>query len=442
MEKKLIILRNMTGILAASICIGAILILAAYSLPTSRIYHNVDRSARIYELEGHAPFWAGGVIHTRIDNFTDSIMLMKAAYPVENLIDSAFLNPSWKFIDSSPDAPVNTLVDVMKNERQADGEIWYYPLYWHGYLVILKPMLMISPVHDLRVLNFYVQFFLMLTALFLFYQRFGRNLTLAFALTLLTLNPITAAIDFQISDVFCIILLSTIFILRKNEMLLRGENYLYFFLLLGIVTVYVDFLTYPFAAFGISLCLCVLINEKNFLAMTPQKVLAKLSAYLFAWGFGYVGMWAGKWILATVFTSDNVIMGALGKALYRTSSTLSAAEGGGTFTFIDVLARNFSALFRGPLPVILSLLIIYLIYILIRRKKKIFVTKSRLAAFAFIMLLPFLWYVVLKNHSYVHDYMAYRNLAVTIFAALCFFVGIREQGILGIREQGAGNFRD
>lgn len=420
MNKKIFItLRNMTGIVAASICIGAILIIAAYSLPTSRIYHNVDRSARIYELEGHAPFWAGGVIHTRIDNFTDSIMLMKAAYPVENVVQSAFLNPSWKWID---DSPVNTLIDVMKNERQTTDDVWTYARYWHGYLLILKPLLMISPVHDLRVLNFYVQFFLMLTALFFFYQRFGLNLTLAFALSLLVINPITASIDFQISDIFYIILLSTIFILRKNEMLLRGENYLYFFLLLGIVTVYIDFLTYPFAALGISLCLCVMMNEKIFLAMTPQKILTKLSAYLFAWGFGYGGMWLGKWILASVFTEENVIVSAFYEVLYRSSSILVESEGGGTFTFIDVLARNFSALFRGPLPIILGLLVIYLIYILIRRKKKIFITKSRLAAFAFIMLMPFLWYAVLKNHSYVHDYMTYRNLSVTIFAALCFFI--------------------
>lgn len=410
---------NMTGIIAASICVGAILILAAYALPTARIYHNVEKSARIYEFEGHSPFWAGGVIHTRIDNFTDIIMLTKAAYPVENLIDSAFLNPSWKLID---DSPVETLIDAMKNKRQADAENWCYPLYWHGYLIFLKPLLMISPVHDLRVLNFYAQFFLTLIALILFHERFGLKLTLAFALALLTINPITASINFQMADVFYIILLSTIFILRKNEMLLRGENYLYFFLLLGIVTVYVDFLTYPFAAFGMSLCLCVMMNEKIFWAMTPKEIFLKLSTYLFAWGFGYGGMWAGKWILASVFTSDNVIMGALEKVIYRTSTTLSAAEGGGTFTFIDVLARNFSALFRGPLPIILGLLIVYLIYILIRRKKKFFVTKSRAAAFAFIMLMPFLWYAVLQNHSYVHDYMAYRNLAVTIFATLCFFI--------------------
>ena len=428
MKKIFLTLRNMTGILAASICIGAVLILAAYSLPTARIYHNVDRSSRIYELEGHAPFWAGGVIHTRIDNFTDAIMLMKAAYPVENLIDSAFLNPSWKFIDDTPDAPVNTLVDVMKNERQADGEVWYYPLYWHGYLVILKPALLISPVHDLRVLNFYIQFFLTLTVLFLFYKKFGRNLTLAFALILLTLNPVTAAIDFQNSDVFCIILLSTIFIFRRNEMLLRGQNYLYFFLILGIVTVYVDFLTYPFAAFGISLCVCVLMNQKFFCDAEPKKILAKLSSYLFAWGFGYGGMWAGKWILATIFTGENVLLSAFGKAIYRTSTTLSAAEGGMTFTYFDVLARNFSALMRGPLPVILALLLIYLLYLLIRRKKKIFATKSIALTFAFIILLPFIWYAVLKNHSYVHDYMTYRNLAVTIFGTMIFFVGIREKG--------------
>ena len=418
--------RNMIGILAAAICIGAILIIVAYALPTARIYHNVDRSSRIYELEGHAPFWAGGVIHTRIDNFTDSIMLMKAAYPVEDLIRSAFLNPSWKLIDDTPDMTVHTLIDVMKTERQADSEVWYYPLYWHGYLVILKPALLISPVHDLRVLNFYVQFFLMLTALFLFYRRFGRNLTLAFALTLLTINPITAAINFQISDIFCIILLSTIFILKKNDFLLRNENYLYFFLILGIVTVYVDFLTYPFAAFGISLSVCVLMNKKFFFTSKPKKVLKKLSAYLFAWGFGYGGMWAGKWILATILTGENVLMSALNNAIYRTSTTLSAAEGNSTFTFFDVIARNFSALMRGPLPIILGVLLIYLLYLIIRRKKKFPTTTSMTLTFAFIILLPFLWYAVLKNHSYVHDYMAYRNLAVMIFGIMSFFIVRRE----------------
>ena len=402
------------------------MIVAAYALPTARIYHNVDRSTRIYELERHAPFWAGGVIHTRIDNFTDSIMLMKAAYPVEDLIRSAFLNPSWKFVDDTPDMTVNTLIDVMKNERQADSEVWYYPLYWHGYLVILKPALLISPVHDLRVLNFYVQFFLMLTALFLFYRRFGRNLTLAFALTLLTINPITAVINFQISDIFCIILLSTIFILKKNDFLLRNENYLYFFLILGIVTVYVDFLTYPFAAFGISLSVCVLMNKKFFFTSKPKEVLKKLSAYLFAWGFGYGGMWAGKWILATILTGENVLMSALNNAIYRTSTTLSASEGDSTFTFIDVLSRNFSSLMRGPLPIILGVLLIYLLYLIIRRKKKFPATISMILTFAFIILLPFLWYAVLKNHSYVHDFMAYRNLAVTIFGVMSFFLVRRE----------------
>ena len=53
--------------------------------------------------------------------------------------------------------------------------------------------------------------------------------------------------------------------------------------------------------------------------------------------------------------------------------------------------------------------------------------KSMVLSFAVVILLPFAWYAVLKNHSYVHDYMTYRNLAVTIFATLCFFVEKSEQ---------------
>lgn len=71
-------IRNLILILCAGIFSGTILILVAYSLPTERIYYHMQKSADTYKIEGDAPRW-GGVIHTRLDNFTTSIMIMKAA---------------------------------------------------------------------------------------------------------------------------------------------------------------------------------------------------------------------------------------------------------------------------------------------------------------------------------------------------------------------------
>ena len=361
-------------------------------------------------------------MHSTVNNFTDAIMLMKAAYPVENLaLSHAFaLNPSWPIVDGSP---IKSLTLAMENPQPEPLEtVWYYPLYWHGYLVILKPALTFFNVSDLRLLNLYFQMFLIATALILIYKKLG--LTLAFALILLTLNPVTAAIDFQNSDVFCIILLSTIFILRRNEMLLRGQNYLYFFLIIGIVTAYFDFLTYPITGLGIPLCIFVLMNKDFFCNAEPKKVLTKLFSSSFAWGFGYGGMWFGKWLV--IYTrivvyikntkATDVFYGAINQIVYRSSSS----EGGITFTTLDVFKRNFDAMFSGPLPIILGLLIILFLCLLIIKRQKICVTKSMALTFAFIILLPFIWYAVVKNHSYVHPFLAYRDLAITIFGLTCF----------------------
>ncbi len=268
----------------------------------------------------------------------------------------------------------------------------------------------------------YLQMFLIATALILFYRRLGLLEMYAFLLVVAVINPITTAMNFQNSDIFYIMLLSTIFILCKNEFLLRDKNYLYFFLIIGIVTAYFDFLTYPITALGIPLCVCVLMNKNFFFTSTLKKVFIKLSSYLIAWGFGYAGMWAGKWFLATLFTSQNVIKNALLNAMYRTSTTLVASEGGHSFTMLDVFKRNIDALFSGSLPIILGVLAIFLMYLLIVNIQKFHVTKSMALTFLFVAVLPFVWYLAVKNHSYVHNFFTYRNLAITLFSLTCFFI--------------------
>ena len=344
-------------------------------------------------------------------------------YPVENLdlSHALALNPSWHIIDNSP---IKTLTLAMENPQPESLEtVWHYPLYWHGYLVILKPALIFFPLSDLRILNLYLQLFLIATALILFYKKVGLLEMYAFLLAVAVINPVTTAMNFQNSDIFYIMLLSTIFILLKNEFLLRGNNYIYFFLIIGIVTAFLDFLTYPVTAFDISLCVCMLMNKKFFFSSNPVEVLKKLAAYAFAWGFGYGGMWIGKWIVAT--TKDlNVFRSAINRIAYRSSQE----EGGLTFTTLDVFKQNFDTLLSEPFPIILSILTIFLLYMLIVNRQKFHVTKSMALTFLFIAVLPFIWYAALKNHSYVHNFFTYRNLSIALFGLTCFFIeSLREE---------------
>lgn len=331
--EKIRTLGKMTGIVVASTILGTLLLAVVYSLPTDKICTNISGSLPTYHTEGQAYSWAENIMHAKVDNFTDAIMLLRAAYPVDDLKRAVAFSPSWHLLDGSP---IKTLTLAMENPQPEPLEtVWHYPLYWHGYLVILKPALTFFPLSDLRILNLYLQLFLIATALILFYNKVGLLEMYAFLLAVAVINPVTTAMNFQNSDIFYIMLLSTIFILWKNEFLLRGNNYIYFFLIIGIVTAFLDFLTYPVTAFGISLCVCVLMNKKFFFSSNPVEVLKKLAAYAFAWGFGYGGMWAGKWAVVYQLGKDkNVFNAAINQATYRSSASLSPAEGGGYGEYI------------------------------------------------------------------------------------------------------------
>ena len=82
------------------------------------------------------------------------------------------------------------------------------------------------------------------------------------------------------------------------------------------------------------------------------------------------------------------------------------------------------------------LLAILIIYLIIGIAKEIFYKKNKniekivkeeknknvkiqyvkIAIFLIIAIFPFIWYLVIKNHSYVHAFFTYRNLLLTIIA--------------------------
>ena len=458
MKERCITIGKMFGVLFVSTIFGTLLLTFAYSLPTDKIIYNVNNSLDIYKYEFDKPHWAGGThdynsvqgyssIHTHLDNFTDAVMLLKAMYPVE---DNAFgellrdlkatcsvedhvfmamlINPSWHMVKASP---IHTLIFAKEDPLKIDSNsVDTYCLYWHGYLTILKPALMFATVQDLRVLNLYIQMILIATALIFIYRRLGLREMYAFLFVIATINPVTTAMNFQNSDIFYIILLATIFILWKNEFLLRGQNYLYFFLIIGIVTTYFDFLTYPITGLGIPLCICVMMNKEFFFNVSLKKIFTKLSSYIFAWGFGYFGMWIAKWaviyVAAKVYEieklSNIIFYGAINQALYRFSTTLPPENGGTTFNPLEVFERNFVALMNDPFPIFLGLCTISLLYVLIMHRKNFKPTRGILVTFGLIALLPFIWYAVVKNHSWIHAYMTYRNLTIPLFSLSCFFI--------------------
>ena len=420
-------IRSMILILISAISIGTVLLLAVYCLPTERMFEHI-KSSKDFMMAGEVPRWSKSVIHTSLDNFADAIMLMKAAYPVKNVIESAMLNPSWGG-NYSPAEGLVKIIDLNLYNAKPDPNIGFnenefiYPRYWHGYLTVMKPMLLLFKSEQLRVINLYIQFFLVLTAMILMYKKLGIYYTYAFGLVALAINPVTTVLAFQHTNVFCTMLLTVIIILLFNDKLKKGNRYAYFFMIIGIITAYFDLLTYPMVPLGIGLTLYLALNKDLYSKTSEKNLILQLLNKCFSWSFGYIGMWSGKIILATILTNQNIIADALNELIIRTSHHEGHGFEGEPITIIGTILKNGNSICEGPIKIIFLLTFIYLIYLIfVKYKDKFKFDKLKFTAFAFTTSLPFLWYAATCNHSFVHNHFAYRELTVALFGSIAFII--------------------
>lgn len=405
--------KNMTLILIASITIGTLAMFAVYALPTDRMMKHIETSADFFKL-GDVPRWSKDVVHTSLDNFADAIILLKAVYPVKDIVQDSMLNPSWLPIWDGNLSPAKGMVQIAENGKlDVDTPENIYPRYWHGYMTIVKPMLMIFKAEQLRVLNLYVQFLLIVTALILIYKRLGIYYMYSFALMILFFNPITTALAFQHTNVFCTMLLTVIAILKFNDKLKVGNRYTYFFLLIGICTAYFDLLTCPMTPLGIGLVFYFALNRSTVIEIFDKCI---------AWSYGYVGMWSSKIILATLLTNHNVIMDALGELAIRTSHHDGHGVDGESISILSTWYVNLRSFTEGPARPLLILLLIFICYSLIKFKNQLLIDKTNFKSLGFIIAMPFMWYAASCNHSYVHNHFAYRELTVAFIGFLALII--------------------
>lgn len=229
--------------------------------------------------------------------------------------------------------------------------------------------------------------------------------------------PLATAWSLQFSVVFYIFSIGSIILVLKNEKWLGTEKYNFYFLFLGIATSFFDFLTYPLVTFGIPVIFYFSMNKCD----NVKKSITQLICFLFHWGTGYVGMWAGKWIVASIVLRRNVLLDSFG-AIQNRSSLHDAS--GMTFSILDVLNLNIEAFLKNP---IIILAIIFLVMQLILAYKYGLKENyySSIIIFVSIAILPFIWYIGASNHSFIHFWFTYKELIITAFSIFCLVVNLK-----------------
>lgn len=387
--------------------IGYFMLVICYSIPTGRMENHTKNSAFIFQKEGHYPQLTG-INVSQLDNFTDALMLLTAAHPRDKNVWVSAVDAA-RYCAQGQD-PVETLINMSGNNG-IDLETKDYQRYWHGYLIFLKPLLLFFDYSQIRYLIMAGQMFLF-SLLLSGLAVTKKELVIPTVFLWLFLNPIATMCSLQFNNIVMITFIAMLLILRLKTFWKKDmDKWTIFFLCIGGITSYIDLLTYPLVSLGIPLILWLASCDENTSIRDHLQHVLQLS---FFWCIGYGGMWAGKWILGSMISGNDVISNALATILFRTSPFLSS-ESSDKITYLMILARMWE--YSGKC--IMMSLIVACSYFCVYKLLNIPRLKLRnTLPYALMGIYPFVWFFVLRNHSFIHVFFTYRELAVTAYAIM------------------------
>lgn len=394
-------------IIVISCLTGYLLLVMVYCIPTKNMEAHVRESVPIFLKEGDYPKVTDSTT-SQLDNFTDALMLLTASYPMgEGKKVWEYALDATRY-DIKGESPVKALINCY-GENASEIDTINYQHYWHGYLIFLKPILCVFSYAQIRYIIIVFQlclFSLLVTRIYAIRKEFIVPTLIMWSF----LNPIATMCSLQFNSILVLTFVSMILIIRFKECW-KGDLHKWkmFFLLIGILTSYLDLLTYPLVTLGVPITLWLAIDFS-----INDKLRNSFISSVF-WLIGYGGMWAGKWLLGSIVTGDAVIQRAMERILVRTSSIAFDKD----FTYGAVLKNELKLIWKYLFVVVIVLIIHFTI------KSIQGIIKSSLkdaVIYVIIGTYPFIWTFILKNHTYVHWWFVYREFVITIYALLmmCF----------------------
>lgn len=408
-KKNLPIVKNCILILLISVLTGFALLLAVYLIPTDSIKNHIRESLPVLHEEGLYPDLYP-YVHSQLDNWTDSLILNAAGHESGSSIwKQALLNERYiiKQTNAVSD-PIQDISSAYASDEPDNCISTSYARYWHGYMVYVKPLLTVFNYSMFRMVNLTIQCILTAMVVFIMVRKKLSRFVAPYLIAWGILLPTVLGASIQFSGVFYIYTLGTLVLLLKNESWHSNGTHIYYFFILGIATSYIDFLTYPLATLGIPLVFYFLLKPEG----DTRSDYAALIRFPIFWGAGYIGMWAAKWVLASIITDENVIIDAIHAVQLRSSSAVS----GEAISLVDTIIRNLRCIMANPFTWIGIVFVLVMLIYRIRRKH---FNPKRIWIYFIIAFLPFLWYAVTGNHSYVHYWFTCKALTVSVLAGMC-----------------------
>ena len=392
-----------------------IALIGVAKIPKSTIRSNMIETAEYLSTKPATHFAVSGIRSSSIDWYADSLLL-NIAYNLDdqNTLESVMWAPFSGY--------TNQHVSRYLLESARDGlePTQEYLRYWHGSTVIVRLEHLFLNIRQIYILHAVIMAALCIWLLRMLISAGLQQEGIAFLLSIICASIWFVPFCLEYTWVFLVMLVFSVITIRaalRNQYDGMGS----LFLIVGMVTVYLDFLSTETVTLLIPLIFVLRIRERNNSSDNWGFVL-KNSAL---WLFGYAGMWAMKWLIASIVLHQNVMPYVTGHIEERIGGSVHLP----LWQFlIQAITRNTSRLFPfdyglvGAIIFLFSIMmfVVYPIYtreIGIRMK----IDRKQTMLYLCLSLVPYVRYLVLHNHSWRHCNFTYRAQASTIFA-LCLVI--------------------
>ncbi len=392
---------------------GLLLILVSMWFPEDAIHKHVVESAEVFINEGAFPCLIGANKVTASDNNTDAWMLLLADFHDEEMgvFDQA-LGGYYRTYGAVDSGLVG--IDNITKVQSEVCEVFEYARYWHGWLFFLRFLLYFLNYNGIRIFNLILMVGLLISVIAGLWDKGQRGLIIPLIVSFFIMFPyaIFRCMAYMIS--YCISMVSILVILFLGEKIKKSIGMPVFFMIIGMVTAYSEFLQFPIMTLGLPLVVYVYLEKKENVGLADRVKMVMFSSVM--WAVGYFGMWISKWIIATVLTHHDIIAEAVGQITIRTSGTKD-------FTMSEKIGRweavtsCFLRMSMNSFVAVLGVcLLFYFCAIAVHGFRNAKENLINALPYLIILLIPFAWAIVFANHTYIHSHYAYRMFVVSIFA--------------------------
>lgn len=373
---------------------------------------NVIESEKILEKKGNLEE-AG---RTLLDNWTDAVMINTAysvdsAKPFESLIfDRRSYNPDKELIlDEEKNDDENPIQDLQESIEGKNTKYYQYGRYWHGYLIFLRPLLCFFNYEIIRIILVAIINILSLILIYLVFKKVDKIIAVIFTILLVYASFHVLGMSITYFSVIAISIIFSIYIIQKQKISPIS------FFIVGGLTSFFDLLSAPILTLGIPLIIHLLINKEK---CTYKKMLIMCVN----WGIGYGLIWISKWIISDLVYNSNLIADGINQTIQRTGNKVGEKN----INYIDVIKKNFE-FYKKMIKENIIILVITMIGF------KHWPNKQDLK-YILIATMPFAWYFVTQNHSYIHAKFTHRILFITMLALSVLTYRIIKEKVEKIEE--------